>query len=66
MKKQMKRTVYEAPRTERIQVQLEAAFCAGSAKVQNPGNDNGRIEEHEFNTDFSANFDEGDNAGWDD
>ena len=64
MKKQMKRTVYEAPRTERIQVQLEAAFCAGSVDVKNPNDaNNGKIEEHEFNTDFSANFD--DEAGWD-
>ena len=62
MKKQMKRTVYEAPRTERFQVQLEAAFCAGSVDVKNPNDANGKIEEHQFNTDFSANFD--DEAGW--
>ena len=28
MKKQMKRTVYEAPVTERFQVELEGMFCA--------------------------------------
>ena len=28
MKKQMKRTVYEAPVTERFQVELEGTFCA--------------------------------------
>ena len=56
MKKQMKRTVYEAPRTKRLQVQLEAAFCAGSAEVRNPDTDNGRIEEHQTNQDFSADF----------
>ena len=28
MKKQMERTVYEAPVTERFQVELEGAFCA--------------------------------------
>ena len=30
MKKQMKRTVYEAPVTERFQVELEGAFMAAS------------------------------------
>ena len=30
MKKQMKRTVYEAPRTEQFHVEMEAAFCVGS------------------------------------
>jgi hypothetical protein len=56
MKKQMKRTVYEAPRTERLQVQLEAAFCAGSADVENPNKETGKIEEHQTNQDFSADF----------
>ena len=28
MKKQMERTVYEAPVTERFQVELEGVFCA--------------------------------------
>ena len=35
MKKQMKRTVYEAPVTERFSVELEGTFCA-SADVENP------------------------------
>ena len=30
MKRQMKRTVYEAPVTERFQVELEGAFMAAS------------------------------------
>ena len=30
MKKQMKRTVYEAPRTTHFLVEMEAAFCVGS------------------------------------
>ena len=51
MKKQMKRTVYEAPVTERFSVELEGSFC-GSANVQNPNTDNGRIEEHGVNTNF--------------
>ena len=32
MKKQMKRTVYEAPVTERFQVELEGSFCASVIK----------------------------------
>mgnify|MGYP003484878529 CR=1 FL=1 len=34
MKKQMKRTVYEAPVTERFQVELEGCFCASVVKEQ--------------------------------
>lgn len=62
MKKQMKRTVYEAPRTERTQVQLEGSFMTASAEVQNPNTENGKIEEHATNTDFSADFGA---TGWD-
>ena len=52
----MKRTVYEAPMTELFQVELEGNFCA-SADVANPSDDTvGRIDEHEVNMDFSANF----------
>ena len=54
MKKQMKRTVYEAPRTERIQVQLEGSFMTASADVENPNKDTGRIDEHEVNTNFTG------------
>ena len=32
MKKQMKRTVYEAPVTELFRVELEGAFCASVVK----------------------------------
>lgn len=57
MKKQMKRTVYEAPRTARIQVEMEGGFICSSADVENPDNkDTGRIEEHQTNQDFSADF----------
>ena len=55
MKKQMKRTVYEAPVTERFQVELEANFC-GSADVANPNSDLGQIEGQDVNTDFAADF----------
>ena len=59
MKKQMKRTVYEAPVTERFQVELEANFC-GSADVQNP-TENGVITDQEVNTGFGngGTFDAG-------
>ena len=56
MKKQMKRTVYEAPRTAHIQVEMEGGFICSSAEVRNPDTDNGRIEEHQTNHDFSADF----------
>ena len=49
MMKQMKRTVYEAPVTERFQVELEGVFCA-SAEIQNPNEANGRIDAHGVNT----------------
>ena len=55
MMKQMKRTVYEAPLTERFQVELEGVFCA-SADVENPDKTTGRIDAHAVNTDFSADF----------
>lgn len=64
MKKQMKRTVYEAPRTERIQVEMEGGFICSSADVENPNDKtNGQIEEHQVNTDFSNNVSFGD-EGW--
>ena len=51
MMKQMKRTVYEAPVTDRFQVELEGVFCA-SADVQNPGS-NG-IQNQNINTGFET------------
>lgn len=51
----MKRSVYEAPVTERFQIEMEGGFCSGSADVQNPNNkETGRIEEHGFSTNFNA------------
>lgn len=62
MKKQMKRTVYEAPVTERFQVELEGTFCA-SADVDNPNDQKtGQIDEQKLNTGFDADFSDG---GWD-
>ena len=64
MKKQMKRTVYEAPRTARIQVEMEGGFICSSADVENPNDKkNGQIEEHQVNTEFSSNVSFGD-EGW--
>ena len=58
----MKRTVYEAPVTELFRVELEGNFCA-SADVENPNKDEiGRIDEHQVNTEFSADFSSG---SWD-
>lgn len=54
MKKQMKRTVYEAPVTERFSVELEGTFCA-SAEVTNPNNaTTGQIDNHQTNDNFGS------------
>ena len=66
MKKQMERTVYEAPVTERFQVELEGSFC-GSADIENPNNPNtGRIDEQKVNDNFTAVFEAsfGDDNNW--
>ncbi len=62
MKREMLKS-YEAPLTRRTQVALESGICAGSADVQNPDKDFGRINAHEVNTDFSAGTDF--SSGWD-
>ena len=63
MKKQMKRTVYEAPVTELFRVELEGGFMAGSADIENPETTTdrtGEIVEQEINTYFAPTFtDEG-------
>ena len=56
MKEQMKRTVYEAPETKLFRIEMESGFCSGSADVENPNEEQGRIDEHKVNTDFSADF----------
>ena len=55
MMKQMKGTVYEAPLTERFQVELEGVFCA-SAEVTNGDKDNFGINAQRVNTDFVVDF----------
>lgn len=57
----MKRKMYESPLTLRTEVELEGYFCA-SADVKNPNDENGKIQEHEVNSDFGFNFEEND---WD-
>jgi hypothetical protein len=52
----MKRTDYETLAMEEIIVEMENGFLAGSANVQNPNNDQGRINAHEVNTGFSGDF----------
>ena len=63
MKKQMKRTVYEAPVTERFQVELEGTFCA-SADITNKDDNNIGINDQQVNTGFTEGADFGD-TGWD-
>ena len=52
----MKRSVYEAPVTERFQVRMEGSFCSGSANGKNPAGENGGISEQEVNTGFTTDF----------
>lgn len=60
----MKRTVYEAPVTERFQVELEGVFCA-SAEIKDPDDGKaGKIDAHAVNTDFSTTGDFSD-TNWD-
>lgn len=61
----MKRSVYEAPVTERFQVEMEGGFCSGSATVENTEKqDTGTIDEHKVNTDFTTSGDFS-AEGWD-
>lgn len=51
MNKTMKK-VYETPFTTHVRVEMESQLCAGSATIKNPNEDNGRIDEHEVNSNF--------------
>ena len=51
---------YESPLTVRAQVQVEKGFMKASVTVKNDA-DNGRVEEHQVNTDFGYTLNE-DNA----
>lgn len=52
----MKRSVYEAPTVERIQIRMEGGFCSGSAEIKNPKGEFGEISEQEVNDGFTTNF----------
>ncbi len=62
MKKDKNKEKYESPLTKKTTVSLENGICAASADVKNPNEDNGRIEEHQVNTDFNYDFND---QGWD-
>ena len=47
---------YESPLTMRTQVQLEKGFMKASVTVKND-KENGRVEEHQVNTDFNYKLD---------
>ena len=50
---------YESPLTVRTQVQLEKGFMKASVTVKNDNTDNGRVEEHQVNTNFDYMLDGG-------
>ena len=65
MKKQMKRTVYEAPVTERFSVELEGGFMSASIMEDAPQNQNGvssSAQEYE-SFDGAAGFEIGTDGG---
>ena len=47
---------YESPLTMRTQVQVEKGFMKASVTVKND-KENGRVEEHQVNTDFNYELD---------
>ena len=65
MKKQMKRTVYEAPVTERFQVELEGGFMAGSIINGKHGVETTGHEVNEINAETYV-FDTENNKTWND
>ena len=60
--KKTKKKVYETPFTTHVRVEMEGQLCAGSATIKNPNEDNGRIDEHEVNSNFDYTI--SDNAEW--
>ena len=57
-----KKKHYESPDIKVTQVELESSICSGSIDIQNPNSDQGRIQEHTINTDFSS--DSFNSVGW--
>ena len=50
---------YESPLTVRAQVQVEKGFMKASVTVKNDNSDNGRVKEHQVNTEFGYELDGG-------
>lgn len=48
---------YESPLTVRAQVQVEKGFMKASVTVKNDNTDNGRVKDHQVNTDFNYELD---------
>lgn len=48
--------IYESPSTTHVRVEMEGRLCAGSATLTKPNEDNGRIDEHTVNQEFSGDF----------
>lgn len=48
---------YESPLTMRTQVQVEKGFMKASVTVKNDNTDNGRVKDHQVNTDFNYELD---------
>lgn len=57
----MKKAIYERPSTLRFSVALEGNF-AGSADVENPNTENGKIDDQDVNIEFDG--DDFDVSGW--
>ena len=65
MKKQMKRTVYEAPRTEHFHIELEGAFMSGSiVKGQSSGVETTGHELKEIDLSNTEDHTWNDYGGW--
>ena len=65
MKKQMKRTVYEAPQTEHFHIELEGAFMSGSiVKGQSSGVETTGHELNEIDLSKTEDHTWNDYGGW--
>lgn len=53
-----KKHPYAAPQTSVSRVEVESAICGGSVDITNPNEEYGKINEQEFNNNFSGDFSE--------
>lgn len=60
MEKYKEKAIYESPQTKVCLVSLESGICAASGNFKNPNSENGRIEEHKVNSNFSFDFNDQD------